>query len=299
MTINQHLENNKYSSFQNIILRLQQYWSKKGCTILQPYDIEIGSATLHPYTSLLSLGKDKWNVAYVQPSRRPGDGRYGENPNRLQSYYQFQVIMKPSPYQSQDMYIDSLKYLGIDPMNHDIRFIEDNWESPTLGAWGLGWEVWLDGMEITQFTYFQQLGGIDCFPIPIEIAYGLERLAMFIQGIENIYEIDYDGNGTTYGDLFLQREKEQCTYNFEFVSTDMLFRHFNDMESECKKNISNKLAFPAYECALKASHIFNLLDARNVISVKERASYIARVRNLSNSCCKLWLLKQKNHVKEI
>lgn len=284
-------------SFQEIILRLQSYWADQGCVILQPYDLEVGAGTFHTATTLRALGPESWNAAYVQPSRRPTDGRYGENPNRLQHYYQFQVLMKPSPANSQELYLGSLAHLGIDPMTHDIRFVEDDWESPTLGAWGLGWEVWLDGMEVTQFTYFQQVGGFECDPVPVELTYGLERLAMYIQGVENVYDLDYNGNGVSYGDVFLQNEKEQSTYNFEVANTDMLFQHFKDAQAECAVNIERGLALPAYEQAMKASHIFNLLDARGVISVTERAAYIGRVRDMSKSCCEAWL-RSRGHLKE-
>ncbi|WP_033068483.1 glycine--tRNA ligase subunit alpha [Thalassospira australica] len=284
-------------SFQEIILRLQSYWAEQGCVILQPYDLEVGAGTFHTATTLRALGPESWNAAYVQPSRRPTDGRYGENPNRLQHYYQFQVIMKPSPSNSQELYLGSLKHLGIDPMAHDIRFVEDDWESPTLGAWGLGWEVWLDGMEVTQFTYFQQVGGFECNPVPVELTYGLERLAMYIQGVENVYDLDYNGQGVSYGDVFLQNEVEQSTYNFEVANTDMLFQHFKDAQAECAVNIERGLALPAYEQAMKASHLFNLLDARGVISVTERAAYIGRVRDMSKSCCEAWL-RSRGHLKE-
>ena len=284
-------------SFQEIILRLQSYWADQGCVILQPYDLEVGAGTFHTATTLRALGPESWNAAYVQPSRRPTDGRYGENPNRLQHYYQFQVLMKPSPANSQELYLGSLAHLGIDPMAHDIRFVEDDWESPTLGAWGLGWEVWLDGIEVTQFTYFQQVGVFECDPVPVELTYGLERLAMYIQGVENVYDLDYNGNGVSYGDVFLQNEKEQSTYNFEVANTDMLFQHFKDAQAECAVNIERGLALPAYEQAMKASHIFNLLDARGVISVTERAAYIGRVRDMSKSCCEAWL-RSRGHLKE-
>ncbi len=284
-------------SFQEIILRLQSYWADQGCVILQPYDLEVGAGTFHTATTLRALGPESWNVAYVQPCRRPTDGRYGENPNRLQHYYQFQVLLKPSPSNSQDLYLGSLKHLGIDPMAHDIRFVEDDWESPTLGAWGLGWEVWLDGMEVTQFTYFQQVGGFECNPVPVELTYGLERLAMYIQGVENVYDLDYNGQGVTYGEVFLQNEVEQSTYNFEVANTDMLFQHFKDAQAECAVNIERGLALPAYEQTMKASHLFNLLDARGVISVTERAAYIGRVRDMSKSCCEAWL-RSRGHLKE-
>ena len=284
-------------SFQQLILTLQQYWANQGCVILQPYDMEVGAGTFHPATTLRALGPDDvWNAAYVQPSRRPTDGRYGENPNRLQHYYQFQVIMKPSPANSQELYLDSLKAIGLDPMLHDIRFVEDDWESPTLGAAGLGWEVWCDGMEVTQFTYFQQVGGIECSPVPVELTYGLERLAMFIQGVENVYDLDWDGvpkdqGGKVYGDIFLQAEKEFSTFNFERASTDILFRHFQEAEAECQMLLdgSAPLALPAYDQCMKASHVFNLLDARGVISVAERQRYIGRVRSLAVGCCEAWI----------
>ena len=284
-------------SFQQLILTLQQYWANQGCVILQPYDMEVGAGTFHPATTLRALGPDDvWNAAYVQPSRRPTDGRYGENPNRLQHYYQFQVIMKPSPANSQELYLDSLKAIGLDPMLHDIRFVEDDWESPTLGAAGLGWEVWCDGMEVTQFTYFQQVGGMECSPVPVELTYGLERLAMFIQGVENVYDLDWDGvpkdqGGKVYGDIFLQAEKEFSTFNFERASTDILFRHFQEAEAECQMLLdgSAPLALPAYDQCMKASHVFNLLDARGMISVAERQRYIGRVRSLAVGCCEAWI----------
>ena len=277
------------NSFQSLILKLHDYWSERGCVILQPYDMEVGAGTFHPATTLRALGPEEWNAAYVQPSRRPTDGRYGENPNRLQHYYQYQVILKPSPADSQDLYLDSLRHLGIDPMEHDIRFVEDDWESPTLGAWGLGWEVWLDGMEVTQFTYFQQVGGIECAPVSCELTYGLERLAMYVQGVENVYDLDFNGQGVKYGDVFLQAEREYSAHNFEHANTEMLTRHFQDAEAECQSLIEAKLALPAYDQCLKASHLFNLLDARGVISVTERQAYIGRVRNLSKACCEGWL----------
>jgi len=243
---------------------------------------------------LRALGPESWNAAYVQPSRRPTDGRYGENPNRLQHYYQFQVIMKPSPGNSQELYLGSLEHLGIDPMAHDIRFVEDDWESPTLGAWGLGWEVWLDGMEVTQFTYFQQVGGIECDPVAVELTYGLERLAMYIQGVENVYDLDFNGEGVSYGDVFLQNEREQSAYNFEHSDTEILFQHFRDAETQCAMllDLEKPLALPAYEQCIRASHTFNLLDARGVISVTERAAYIGRVRTMSKGCCEAWLETQ-------
>ena len=293
---------NPETCFQRLILRLQDYWAEQGCVILQPYDMEVGAGTFHPATTLRALGPGIWNAAYVQPSRRPTDGRYGENPNRLQHYYQFQVIMKPSPPDAQELYLGSLRALGLDPMAHDIRFVEDDWESPTLGAWGLGWEVWCDGMEVTQFTYFQQVGGIDCDPVSFELTYGLERLAMYVQGVESIYDLDWDGvpkdgksGGKTYGDIFLQAEREFSAYNFELATTEMLFRHFQDAEAECAKLLGQavKRALPAYDQCMKASHLFNLLDARGVISVTERQSYIGRVRALAKGCCEAWVASQQ------
>ncbi len=251
--------------------------------------MEMGAGTFHPATTLRALGPAPWRAAYVQPSRRPADGRYGENPNRLQHYYQFQVILKPSPADSQELYLKSLVELGIDPRRHDIRFVEDDWESPTLGAWGLGWEVWCDGMEVTQFTYFQQVGGIECDPVSVELTYGLERLAMYIQGVENVYDLDFNGAGVKYGDVFKRAEVEYSAHNFEFADTDALFRHFEDAETECRKLLGHKLALPAYDQCIKASHRFNLLDARGVISVTERAAYIGRVRALAKACCEAWL----------
>jgi len=280
-------------SFQDLILRLQEFWARQGCVILQPYDMEVGAGTFHPATTLRALGPEPWRAAYVQPSRRPGDGRYGENPNRLQRYYQFQVILKPSPLDSQELYLASLFELGIDPQRHDIRFVEDDWESPTLGAWGLGWEVWCDGMEVTQFTYFQQVGGIECNPISVEFTYGLERLAMYIQGKENVYDLDFNGVGgagrITYGDVFKQAEREFSAYNFEHADTGLQLRHFEDAERECKALLERGLPLPAYDQCIKASHAFNMLDARGVISVTERAAYIGRVRALAKGCCEAWL----------
>ncbi|HAU29598.1 MAG TPA: glycine--tRNA ligase subunit alpha [Rhodospirillaceae bacterium] len=276
-------------SFQNLILTLQKYWADQGCCILQPYDMEVGAGTFHPATTLRALGPEPWKAAYVQPSRRPTDGRYGENPNRLQHYYQFQVVLKPSPKNVQELYLKSLYTLGIDPALHDIRFVEDDWESPTLGAWGLGWEVWCDGMEVSQFTYFQQVGGIECKPVTAELTYGLERIAMYIQGIENVYDLDFNGAGVTYGDIFLRNEREFSAWNFEHADTDTLLRHFSDAEGECKRTLGHGLALPAYDQCIKASHIFNLLNARGVISVVERAAYIGRVRALAKSCCETWL----------
>jgi glycyl-tRNA synthetase alpha chain len=279
----------KAPSFQSLILGLQTFWAERGCAILQPYDMEVGAGTFHPATTLRALGPEPWSCAYVQPSRRPKDGRYGENPNRLQHYYQFQVLLKPSPGDPQQLYLDSLAHLGIDPLAHDIRFVEDDWESPTLGAWGLGWEVWCDGMEVTQFTYFQQVGGIECDPVAVELTYGLERLAMYIQGVENVYDLDYNGNGLSYGDIFLRAERDYSAHNFEQAGTEMLFRHFDDAEIECQRLLAAGLAQPAYDQCIKASHRFNLLDARGVISVAERQSYIGRVRALAKACCEGWL----------
>ncbi len=270
-------------TFQNLILSLQNYWAEQGCIIQQPYDIEKGAGTFNPATFLRALGPEPWNVAYVEPSRRPTDGRYGENPNRLQHYYQFQVILKPSPQNIQDLYLDSLKSFGIDPLAHDIRFVEDNWEGPTLGAWGLGWEVWLDGMEITQFTYFQQCGGIDLKPISGEITYGCERIAMYLQGVDNVYDLEWI-DGVKYGDIHHQTEVEFSHYNFEEADTDMLFQLFDMYEKESTQLVGKDLVFPAYDFVLKCSHAFNLLDARNAISVTERAGYIGRVRNMAKMC---------------
>jgi len=270
-------------TFQDLILALQKYWAEQGCIIQQPYDMEKGAGTFHPATFLRSLGPEPWKVAYVEPSRRPTDGRYGENPNRLQHYYQFQVILKPSPFNIQELYLDSLKAFGIDPAKHDIRFVEDDWESPTLGAWGLGWEVWLDGMEITQFTYFQQVGGIDLKPVSGELTYGIERIAMYIQGVDNVYDLDW-GGGLKYGDVHHQTEVEFSHYNFEAADTDMLFKLFDMYEKECLRLAEKELVFPAYDFVLKSSHAFNLLDARGAISVTERAHYIGRVRNLARTC---------------
>jgi glycyl-tRNA synthetase alpha chain len=292
-------------SFQGLILTLQRYWADHGCVILQPYDMEVGAGTFHPATTLRALGPKRWNAAYVQPSRRPKDGRYGENPNRLQHYYQFQVILKPSPSDIQDLYLKSLAAIGVDSALHDIRFVEDDWESPTLGAWGLGWECWCDGMEVSQFTYFQQVAGFECAPVAGELTYGLERLAMYVQGVENVYDLNFNGRDgaerTTYGDVFLQAEQEYSRYNFEFADTEKLFRHFRDAEKECKALLDagaphenandrhHKLALPAYDQCIKASHLFNLLDARGVISVTERQSYILRVRELAKACSAAWL----------
>jgi glycyl-tRNA synthetase alpha chain len=270
-------------NFQNLILSLQNYWAEQGCVIQQPYDIEKGAGTFNPATFLRALGPEPWNVAYVEPSRRPTDGRYGENPNRLQHYYQFQVILKPSPQNIQELYLNSLKRFGIDPLAHDIRFVEDNWEGPTLGAWGLGWEVWLDGMEITQFTYFQQCGGIDLKPISGEITYGCERIAMYLQGVDNVYDLEWT-DGIKYGDIHHQTEVEFSHYNFEEADTDMLFKLFDMYEKESLRLVAKDLVFPAYDFVLKGSHAFNLLDARSAISVTERAGYIGRVRNMAKLC---------------
>jgi glycyl-tRNA synthetase alpha chain len=276
-------------SFQDLILRLHAYWAAQGCLVLQPYDMEVGAGTFHPATTLRALGPKPWRAAYAQPSRRPADGRYGENPNRLQHYYQYQVILKPSPPDPQSLLIGSYRALGIDPMVHDIRFVEDDWESPTLGAWGLGWEVWCDGMEVTQFTYFQQVGGIACEVPSCELTYGLERLAMYIQGVENVYDLDFNGAGVTYGDVFLRAEREYSAHNFEHADVPALFRHFEDAERECAALLERRLALPAYDQCIKASHRFNLLDARGAISVTERAAYIGRVRALARGCCEAWL----------
>src|SRR6187551_1612944 len=273
-------------TFQQLIQRLNAYWAEQGCVLIQPLDLEVGAGTFHPATFLRALGPEPWNAAYVQPSRRPTDGRYGENPNRLQHYYQYQVAMKPNPDNIQQLYLDSLKALGIDPRVHDLRFVEDNWESPTLGAWGLGWEVWLNGMEVTQFTYFQQVGGLDCKPVTGEITYGLERLAMYLQGVESIFDIVWtDGplGRVTYRDVFHQNEVEQSAYNFEYADTAVLLRHFDDYEAACTRLLEAKLALPAYEQVMKASHTFNLLDARKAISVTERQRYILRVRTLARA----------------
>jgi glycyl-tRNA synthetase alpha chain len=288
-------------AFQDLILTLQSFWSAQGCVILQPYDMEVGAGTFHPATTLRALGPKPWSAAYVQPSRRPKDGRYGENPNRLQHYYQFQVIMKPSPANIQELYLASLEAIGIDTALNDVRFVEDDWESPTLGAWGLGWEVWCNGMEVSQFTYFQQVGGFDCNPVAGEITYGLERLAMYVQGVDRVYDLNFNGRNDdkrlTYGDVFLQAEREYSRYNFEHADTEVLLRHFRDAEAEGKALLEagakggeeHLLALPAYDQCIKASHIFNLLDARGVISVTERQSYILRVRDMAKACCAAWL----------
>ena len=280
-------------SFQNLILELQRFWAEQGCVILQPYDMEVGAGTFHPATTLRALGPEPWKAAYVQPSRRPADGRYGENPNRMQRYYQYQVILKPSPDDIQDVYLASLAHIGIDAAGHDVRFVEDDWESPTLGAWGLGWEVWCDGMEVSQFTYFQQVGGFDCNPVSGEITYGLERLAMYVQGVDDVFDLDWNGvegeGRVTYGDVHLRDEREFSAYNFEYADTDALRRQFADAEAACGRLVEAGLALPAYDQCMKASHLFNLLDARGVVSVTERAAYIARVRELARASCERWL----------
>jgi len=287
-------------SFQGLILTLQRFWAERGCVILQPYDMEVGAGTFHPATTLRALGPKPWRAAYVQPSRRPKDGRYGENPNRLQHYYQFQVILKPNPPDLQDLYLQSLHAIGIDPLVHDIRFVEDDWESPTLGAWGLGWECWCDGMEVTQFTYFQQVAGFECAPVSGELTYGLERLAMYLQGVESIFDLNFNGgegaDKVTYGDVFRQAEEEYSRHNFEHADTEMLFRQFRDAEAACRAYLAagdqgerHAMALPAYDQCIKASHLFNLLDARGVISVTERQSYILRVRELAKACGAAWL----------
>ena len=278
-------------SFQDLILTLHDYWGKQGCVILQPYDMRMGAGTFHPATALRSLGPDHWNAAYVQPSRRPTDGRYGENPNRLQHYYQYQVIMKPSPANLQELYLGSLDAIGIDPLKHDIRFVEDDWESPTLGAWGLGWEVWCDGMEVTQFTYFQQVGGFDCKPVAGELTYGLERLAMYIQGVDSVYDLKFNNHGVSYGDVFLKNEQEHSKYNFEIADTAQLFKGFEHAEAEAKRCIEANIPLAAYDQAIEASHLFNLLQARGVISVQERASYMGRVRDVAKGSCQAWMEK--------
>lgn len=281
------------TDFQSVILKLQEFWAGQGCVILQPYDAEVGAGTFHPATTLKALGPQPWRAAYVQPSRRPADGRYGENPNRLYRHHQYQVILKPSPDDIQDVYLKSLKYIGLDTTLHDIRFVEDDWESPTLGASGLGWEVWGDGQEITQFTYFQQVGGFACNPVPAELTYGLERLVLLLQGIENVYDLKWNSPTSptpmTYGDVALQMEQEFSAFSFEHVDAPMIFRHFEDADAMCRQLITHKLVLPAYEYCLKASHLFNLLDARGVISVTERANYIGRVRALARQCCELWM----------
>ena len=294
---------NPKAAFQDLILTLQRFWGAQGCVILQPYDMEVGAGTFHPATTLRALGPKPWSAAYVQPSRRPKDGRYGENPNRMQHYYQFQVIMKPSPANIQELYLASLDAIGIDTRINDIRFVEDDWESPTLGAWGLGWEVWCNGMEVSQFTYFQQVGGYDCAPVAGEITYGLERLAMYVQGVDRVFDLNFNGREDAgrinYGDVFLQAEREYSRYNFEHANTEVLLQHFKDAEAECQSLLKkgatgdakgeHQMALPAYDQCIKASHVFNLLDARGVISVTERQSYILRVRELAKACCGAWL----------
>ncbi len=280
-------------SFQDLILALQRYWGERGCVLLQPYDMEMGAGTFHPATALRALGPRPWRAAYVQPCRRPTDGRYGENPNRLGQYYQFQVILKPSPADVLDQYLGSLAAIGIDMALHDIRFVEDDWESPTLGAWGLGWEVWCDGMEVTQFTYFQQVGGLDCRPVSAEITYGLERLAMYVQGVENVFDLDWNGAGVTYGDVFLANERQASAFSFEHADTEVLARQFREAEASAQALVAAGLPIPAYEAAIRASHIFNLLNARGVVSVAERAAYIGRVRTLAVAACQLWAQQEE------
>jgi glycyl-tRNA synthetase alpha chain len=288
--------NNDLSTFQGLILALQNYWSEQGCVLLQPLDLEVGAGTFHPATFLRAIGPEPWNAAYVQPSRRPTDGRYGENPNRLQHYYQFQVVLKPSPKDIQELYLGSLRHIGLDLLEHDVRFVEDNWESPTLGAWGLGWEVWLNGMEVSQFTYFQQVGGLECRPVTGELTYGLERIAMYIQGVKSVYDLVWS-NGpqgpVTYGDVFHQNEVEMCEYNFDHAKVDFLFTSFDTYETESAKLIELNLPLPAYEMVLKASHVFNLLDARHAISVTERQRYILRVRNMSKAVAKTYYARRE------
>ncbi len=276
-------------SFQELILTLQRYWADQGCAILQPYDVEVGAGTLHPATTLRALGPKPWRAAYVQPSRRPADGRYGQNPNRLQRYYQFQVILKPNPDNIQDLYLESLAAIGIDMGLHDVRFVEDDWENPTVGAWGLGWEVWCDGMEVSQFTYFQQVGGLDVRPVSGELTYGLERLATYVQGVDSVYDLDFNGTGLTYGDVFLENEREFSAFNFEVADTAMFTRWFSDAEAQCAALLDRHLPLPAYDFALKASHAFNMLDARGVVSATDRAAYIARVRDLTKACAREWV----------
>ncbi len=279
-------------SFQELIMRLERFWAERGCIIGQPYDLEVGAGTFNPHTLLRVLGPEPWRVAYVEPSRRPTDGRYGENPNRLQHYYQYQVILKPSPLEVQDLYLDSLKAFGIDPLEHDIRFVEDDWESPTLGAWGLGWEVWLDGMEITQFTYFQQAGSIDLDPVSVELTYGLERIAMYLQGVDNVYDLVWT-QGITYGDVHHRGEWEHSTYNFEEADTDMLWQLFDLYEKEARRLLERGLVLPGYDYCLKCSHTFNLLEARGAISVTQRTSYIARIRDLARRAAEAYLRQRQ------
>nr|WP_240454749.1 glycine--tRNA ligase subunit alpha [Caulobacter sp. 17J65-9] len=281
-----------------MILTLHRYWSEQGCLILQPYDVEVGAGTLHPATVLRALGPKEWKAAYVQPSRRPADGRYGENPNRLQHYYQYQVILKPNPADLQELYLGSLAAIGIDPLLHDIRFVEDDWENPTVGAWGLGWEVWCDGMEVTQYTYFQQVGGLDVFPVAGELTYGLERLAMYVQGVDNVYDLKFNNAGVTYGEVFLENERQNSAFNFEASDVETLKRQFEDMERDVPRILNHRgpqgqqLVLPAYDRVLKASHLFNLMDARGAIAVAERQSYIGRIRDLCKMCAEAWVAQQ-------
>ena len=290
--VSKKINKKKSQTFQDTILNLQKYWARQGCVILQPYDLEVGAGTFHPATTLRSLGEKPWKTAYVQPSRRPTDGRYGDNPNRLQHYYQFQVLIKPSPKNIKKLYLNSISSIGINHKDHDIRFVEDDWESPTLGAAGLGWEVWCDGMEITQFTYFQQMAGLECKPISVEITYGLERLCMFIQNKKSVFDLEWNNDGILYRDVFHQSEKEYSAYNFEYANTDNLFKIFDIFEHEAKSLIEKKISLPAYDQCLKASHVFNILDARGVISVAQRAEYITRIRNLTKDIGKVWLESQ-------
>ncbi len=287
-------------SFQDLILTLHRYWSDRGCLILQPYDVEVGAGTLHPATVLRALGPGTWNAAYVQPSRRPADGRYGENPNRLQHYYQYQVILKPNPPDLQELYLGSLEAIGIDPLLHDVRFVEDDWENPTVGAWGLGWEVWCDGMEVTQYTYFQQVGGLDVFPVAGELTYGLERLAMYVQGVDNVYDLKFNNAGVTYREVFLENERQNSAFNFEASDVETLKRQFEDMERDVPRILEKRgpqgqqLVLPAYDRVLKASHLFNLMDARGAIAVAERQSYIGRIRDLCKMCAEAWVAQQSS-----
>ena len=290
--VSKKINKKKSQTFQDTILNLQKYWARQGCVILQPYDLEVGAGTFHPATTLRSLGEKPWKTAYVQPSRRPTDGRYGDNPNRLQHYYQFQVLIKPSPKNIKKLYLNSISSIGINHKDHDIRFVEDDWESPTLGAAGLGWEVWCDGMEITQFTYFQQMAGLECKPISVEITYGLERLCMFIQNKKSVFDLEWNNDGILYRDVFHQSEKEYSAYNFEYANTDNLFKIFDIFEHEAKSLTEKKISLPAYDQCLKASHVFNILDARGVISVAQRAEYITRIRNLTKDIGKVWLESQ-------
>ena len=290
--VSKKINKKKSQTFQDTILNLQKYWARQGCVILQPYDLEVGAGTFHPATTLRSLGEKPWKAAYVQPSRRPTDGRYGDNPNRLQHYYQFQVLIKPSPKNIKKLYLNSISSIGINHKDHDIRFVEDDWESPTLGAAGLGWEVWCDGMEITQFTYFQQMAGLECKPISVEITYGLERLCMFIQNKKSVFDLEWNNDGILYRDVFHQSEKEYSAYNFEYANTDNLFKIFDIFEHEAKSLTEKKISLPAYDQCLKASHVFNILDARGVISVAQRAEYITRIRNLTKDIGKVWLSSQ-------